>query len=221
MTDKKCVNCKFVIKIVVFCIVIMQLYFLIKYRTTFLRINKEWLENFIRSQGALSRFIFVIIFALKPLIIVIPAMLMTIIGGSLFGPLQGLLLSLIGFFLSGTLAFFLARLLGEPFVDKIVKGKGMKMNKVINKNGVFIIALIRFIPVFHYDIASYTLGLTKIKYKDYIIGSILGVAIETTAYAYLGENIFKPHSPEFIISILSIIILGVLGWFLAKKKSFK
>ncbi|WP_186429926.1 TVP38/TMEM64 family protein [Clostridium sp. BSD9I1] len=221
MIYKKRVNCKFAIKIVVICMLIIQLYFIIKYRTTLLGINKECLENFIRNQGTLSKFIFVIVFALKPLVIVIPAMLMTIVGGSLFGPLQGLLLSLIGFFLSGTLAFFLARLLGESFVDKIVKGKGMKMDKVINKNGVFIIALIRFIPVFHYDIVSYTLGLTKIKYKDYILGSILGVAIETAAYAYLGENIFKPHSPEFIISILVIIILGVLGWFLAKKRSFK
>lgn len=192
-----------------------------KYRTTLSGINKECLENFIRSQGALSKFIFIIVFALKPLIIVIPAMLMTIVGGSLFGPLQGLLLSLVGFFLSGTLAFFLARLLGESFVDKIVKGKGIKMDKVMNKNGIFIIALIRFVPVFHYDIVSYTLGLTKIKYKDYIIGSILGVVVETAAYAYLGENIFNPHSREFILSVIIIVILGVLGWLLAKKRSFK
>lgn len=221
MMYKMCGKRKTVIKIVVICILAIQLYFLIKYRTTLLGINKECLETFIRSQGTLSKFIFIVVFALKPLIIFIPAMLMTIVGGSLFGPLQGLLLSLVGFFLSGTLAFFLARFLGESFVDKIVKGKSMKMDKTINKNGIFIIALIRFVPVFHYDIVSYTLGLTKVKYKDYIIGSILGVIIETAAYAYLGENIFNPHSPEFILSIAIIVVLGVLGWFLAKRGSFK
>lgn len=221
MMYKMCAKRKVVIKIVVICILVIQLYFLIKYRRTLLGINKESLETFIRSQGALSKFIFIVVFALKPLIIVIPAMLMTIVGGSLFGPLQGFILSLIGFFLSGTVAFFLARFLGESFVDKIVKGKSIKIDKVMNKNGIFIIALIRFVPVFHYDIVSYTLGLTKVKYKDYIIGSILGVIIETAAYAYLGENIFNPHSPEFIMSIGIIVVLGVLGWFLAKRGSFK
>ncbi|WP_097025857.1 TVP38/TMEM64 family protein [Clostridium peptidivorans] len=221
MKDKKCIKWRFVIKIVVICLLIIQLCYLIKHRTALQGINKEYLENFIKSQGALSKFIFVVLFALKPLIIVIPSMIMTIVGGSLFGPLQGLLLSLIGFFLSGTLAFFLARFLGESFVDRIVKGKGIKIDKIINKNGISIIALIRFVPVFHYDIVSYTLGLTKIKYKDYIIGSILGVFIETAAYAYLGENIFNPHSPQFILSIVIIVIIGALGWFLVKRGSFK
>lgn len=218
---KKCDKWKKIMKIAVICMLIIQLYFLIKYRTNLRGLNKECLESFIRNQGALSKFIFVALFALKPLIIVIPAMLMTVVGGSLFGPLQGLLLSLIGFFLSGTIAFFLARLLGESFVNKMLKGKTMGIDRIMKKNGIPIIALIRFVPVFHYDIVSYTLGLTKIKYKDYIIGSILGVSIETAAYAYLGQNILNPHSPEFVLSIVIIIIIGALGWFLIKKGYFR
>lgn len=219
MKCEKNVQWRFVFKIIVICLLIIEVFFLIKYRTSFNGLNKEYLEDFIRNQGPLSKVIFIVLFALKPLIIVIPAMLMTIIGGSLFGPFQGFLLSLIGFFLSGTLAFFLARFLGESFVNKILKGKSIKMDK--NRNGIFIIALIRFVPVFHYDIVSYTLGLTKIKYKDYIIGSILGVFIETAAYAYLGQNIFNPHSPQFVISIAIILIIGGLGYFLMKKDSFR
>ena len=42
-----------------------------------------------------------------------------------FGPIKGFLLTMFGFFLSGTVAFYISRFLGKDFVESIIGGNVM------------------------------------------------------------------------------------------------
>ncbi len=184
------------------------------------RLSVHKLVRYIESKGPLSALVFLIIFALKPFFLVLPSAMISVVGGILFGPIKGLLLSVIGFYLSGTIAYWISRLLGRSFVEKILGKRALALDNNLEKNGFKILLLLRLPPVLPYDPLSYTCGLTKIKYWDFIFASVIGILPETTCYSFLGKNIFKPLSPQFLIPLAFIVIATISStYFFSKSKS--
>lgn len=179
--------------------------------------NMHFLIKYVKSYGKYALVCFLIIFSLKPIMIVIPSAMMSVASGILFGPIKGFIVNMLGFFISGTLAFMLSRFLGKEFVDKILRGKALSLNQNMEKKGFKILFLLRLPPVLPYDPLSYACGLTKINYKAFILASLLGVVPETLCYSYMGENILNPLSPKFIVPLVVIIIATLLSGFAFNK----
>ncbi len=202
------------------------LLFLIGVALFFIYLNRDKISNlkdlhslleFIKEHGKYAGVCFILIFSLKPILLIIPSAMLSISGGVIFGPIAGFLLNMIGFFISGTLAFFISRILGKSFVDRILKGKIIDLNNNLEKNGFRVLFLLRLPPVLPYDPLSYTCGLTKIKYLDFIAASLLGVIPETLCYSFMGENILNPFSLKFIIPLAIIIIATATSGFVFSK----
>lgn len=175
------------------------------------------LIEFIKLKGKYAALFFFIMFALKPLILVLPSAMMSVASGVIFGPLYGFILNMVGFFFSGTIAFFLSRFLGKAFVDKILRGKALKLNQNLDKNGFKVLFLLRLPPVLPYDPLSYTCGLTNMRYVDFITASLLGVVPETLCYSIMGENFRNPLSAKFLIPLGIVILATLLSGFAFKK----
>ena len=190
---------------------------LIRYGTELRHIDFKHLKRFIKSYGKFSFLCFIIIYSLKPILFVVPTSLLTVLAGNIFGPFIGLALSMISSFIAATLAFYLARLFGKPFVDKIIGEKALKLDENIEKNGFIIMLLMRLSIVFPYDALSYASGLTKIRYRDFIFGTMLGILPEMAVYSFMGKNISHPFSMRFIIPILSVMLLALVSYYVYKK----
>lgn len=197
-------------------LIIVFAYFAIKYgkRLTHLRVGH--IRRYILSYGKFAAIIFLIIYSLKPVFLIIPVMPLSIVAGSIFGPYKAFLLSMIGCFTSATVAFFLANFLGRSFVEKLLKGKTMKLDSSIEKHGTLIMLIMRLSFVFPYDPLSYAAGLTKMKYSNFILGTIIGIAPEMLSYSFMGKNLEHPLSKEFFIPILSIIIIALSASYIYK-----
>lgn len=184
-------------------------YLFIKYGRNLRRLKFGEVRNYILSYGKFASLCFVIVYSLKPIVFIVPASLLSIAAGNIFGPYIALLLSMISCFFAGTLAFVLARYFGRGFVERMLKGKIMTLDENIEKHGFKIMLLMRLSFVFPYDALSYGGGLTKMKYKDFILGTLLGVLPEMTAYSFMGKNIAHPFSMKFILPIAIIIVMAV------------
>ena len=183
------------------------------------QINLPKLVEYISNYGRYAAICFLLIFSLKPLLLFLPSSMLSIAAGMVFGPIVGFLLNMAGFFISATLAFFLSRFLGKGFVDKLLKGKAVSVNSNLEKNGIKILFFIRFTPVIPFDAISYACGLSKMKYRDFIIGSMLGVFFETLCYGFIGESIFQPFSYKFLIpAALVILAIGITTYIYKRKK---
>ncbi|MDD6795202.1 MAG: TVP38/TMEM64 family protein [Clostridiaceae bacterium] len=174
-------------------------------------LSAKGIVDFIRNQGVYAELTYLLIFVLKPFLVVIPSNIIAITGGIIFGPVEGFLLSMLGFFISGTIAFYISRLLGKDFVQSIIGDKFIKLDKNIREHGFRIMFLLRLPPVLPYDPLSYTSGFTNIYYKDFILASVLGVVPETLCYSILGPNFSTPWSPKFIIPLLIIVIATIMS----------
>lgn len=215
-------NKKDLLKIIVLSVVVIFVaVFLFKYGHTIRKMNLRNTIEYIRGRGKFASVCFLLVYALKPLVLIIPASMLSIVGGTLFGPVKGFILNMLGFFLSGTLAFWLSRLLGKSFVDKILRGKAVEMDNNIGKEGFKIIFLLRFPPIFPYDPISYASGLTKMKYKHFVFGSLLGVIPETMCYSYMGQNVTHPFTSKFIVPLILVIITTVVAIYVYKKSKTK
>lgn len=181
-------------------------------------IKMHSIVKFAKDKGPLSIILYLLIYVIKPFLIVIPSNVIAIGGGVLFGPIRSFLLTMIGFWISGTIAFYIARFLGKDFVESIIGDKLMKLDNNMEKKGFKILFLLRLPPILPYDPLSYACGLTKIKYKDFIFASLLGVVPETLCYSIIGRQAHNPKSPMFIIPILILILGVVLSKFIMNKR---
>jgi uncharacterized membrane protein YdjX (TVP38/TMEM64 family) len=174
-----------------------------------LRIEK--FVHFIRKKGRYAIIVYLLIFAIKPFFVIVPSNLISIAGGILFGPVEGFILSMVGFFISGTVAFHLSQFLGKNFVQSIVGDRFIKLDDKLNKNGFKILFLLRLPPILPYDPLSYACGFTNIKYRDFILASVFGVVVETLCFSILGPSCNQPFSLKFMIPFAILILVTVFS----------
>ncbi|SMC23795.1 Uncharacterized membrane protein YdjX, TVP38/TMEM64 family, SNARE-associated domain [Clostridium acidisoli DSM 12555] len=206
-------NLKYIGIVVVVIIILLSIF---RFRNILPNINPKYLRHYILRYGKFSSLVFIIIYSLRPIVLIIPASLLSIIAGNIFGSFYAFIFSMIGCFFSATLAFFLGRALGKPFVDKILKGKTLKIDSELEKRGFLIMFLMRLSFVFPYDALSYASGLTKVKYKDFIMGTILGIIPEMFIYSYIGRNLGKHTIKRIFVPIIIMIIIALLANYIYK-----
>lgn len=218
-------NYKFKYALII-CIVIIVLYLFFSNRVIFTytgmghfrkHISMRYLKGYILSYGNFAAVVFIIIYSLKPVVLVIPTSLLSVLAGNIFGPMYAFVLSMIGCFFSASLAFFLAHMLGKPFVDKMLRGKVFKLDNRIEEHGFLIMLLMRLSFVFPYDPLSYAAGLTKMRYTDFILGTMLGIIPEMLSYSFMGKHLNRPFSIKMLIPIAAMTGVAVTASYLYRR----
>jgi uncharacterized membrane protein YdjX (TVP38/TMEM64 family) len=54
--------------------------------------------------------------------------------------------------------------------------------------GFFYVVTLRLIPLFNFDLISYTAGISKVRYQSFLFGTLLGIVPGTFAYNFLGSS---------------------------------
>lgn len=173
-------------------------------------VTPDNIKEFINSYKSLSVYIYIALYSLRPIFVVLPVSAFAIAAGSAFGFIPGLIYIMIGNFFSATIAFFIARYLAKSTVENYVKGKIKNLNDNVEINGFNIILVMRLSLIFHFDILSYACGVSKMKYKDFILGTLLGAVPEMIAYSYIGYNLTKPFDEKTIFAIIIVLIITIM-----------
>jgi uncharacterized membrane protein YdjX (TVP38/TMEM64 family) len=154
-------------------------------------------------------------------IFALPGVMLTIFAGPIFGLWKGILLVLLGANIGCQITFFLSRLLGREVVTRFVKGEGVveKLSKRIEKNGFLVILSLRLLPIFPFNIINYVSGLTSLRYRDYTVGTLLGMIPGTSVYVYLSYSAtqIKDNPWELGVALGLLLIFIVVLTFCKKK----
>ncbi len=170
---------------------------------------------FINSFGPLSVVIFIGLQILQVLVAPIPGEISGFIGGYLYGPVLGTLYSIIGLSIGSLLAFFLARWLGQPFVEKIINPATIqKYDYFIEHKGIPVIFVLFFLPGFPKDILSYIIGLSRLKASTFIVicavGRLTGTILLSLSGSYARDN----HTGAMAAVIAVGVAVTILGsWY--------
>lgn len=129
-----------------------------------------------------------LIYVLRPLAF-FSAGLLTIAGGYLFGPLWGIIYTLIGSNLSATVAYMIGRYFGGGVLDNQQSGGLIQRYALRLRQRSFETVLIMRLVLLPYDFVNYLCGFLRIDYGSYILASVLGSFPGTVAFVLFGASV--------------------------------
>ncbi len=173
-------------------------------------LHKDQLLHFLESLGPWASVVFVVLQAFQVVAAPIPGEATGLLGGFIFGPWLGILLSTIGLTLGSYIAFALARYLGRPFVERFVAQSTVdRFDYLLHHKGVFLIFLLFLIPGFPKDALCYVLGLGHLSTMEFLliggVGRLLGTVLLTLQGNYL--RLHRYGSFYILLGIALIIVL--------------
>ena len=122
----------------------------------------------------------------------LPGTIPTLAGGAAWGAGWGTLYNVLGSNLGATAAFFVARFLGREWVQRLSARTSLgRFEEGVEKNGFQVILTMRLIPVFPFNGVNFGAGLSSIRYRDYFLGSLLGMLPATFVYTYFADSLLK------------------------------
>jgi uncharacterized membrane protein YdjX (TVP38/TMEM64 family) len=155
----------------------------------------------------------------------IPASIVQLANGVVYGQFWGGILNLIGQMAGAMIAFTVARMLGEGTVEKLAgKVNQNGFETWLQRWGGKALFVIRAIPGMPSDFMSYVAGLTRMPVRTYLLSTFLGYIPQSFAYAWLGDDameyfwwiVFSGFGLSGIIALLSA---GIRWWNRGNRKS--
>lgn len=148
-------------------------------------------ENLIRSWGPwgmLASIALMILHSFVPF----PAEILAIANGMLYGPVLGTALTWVGGMSGALLAFGCARLLGRPFVEKMVAAKRLeRFDRWAHRHGGMTLLLARLVPVIAFNLLNYGAGLTRMSWWTFTWATAFGILPMCILMATVGASIFE------------------------------
>lgn len=142
---------------------------------------ESWLDQF----GALTPVVFIAIYAVSVTFFV-PAVLFTLAGGMIFGPLWGTVFNLIAATLGAVIMALIARHLARDFVRARLNRWLKGVLAGVDEEGWRFVLLMRLIPGIPFAALNYALGLTRIGLLPYTVATLIGMVPAAIVLAYVG-----------------------------------
>jgi uncharacterized membrane protein YdjX (TVP38/TMEM64 family) len=141
----------------------------------------------VNGLGALGPIVFIAGYVAATLAFA-PGSVLTLTAGVLFGLVRGVVYTFIGATLGASAAFLVSRYLAREAIERRLVGnpRFQAIDRAIAGHGRRIVILLRLSPVFPFNLLNYGLGLTKVRFVDYLVASV-GMLPGTLLYVYYGK----------------------------------
>ena len=183
----------------------------------------------VQAMGALGALVFIPLYILGTLLFV-PIVVLMPAAGALFGLPLGFTLVSIASTTSAGCIFLVGRYLSRKWVLKKIESnpKVLAFDEALAFGGWKIVLLARMSTILPFSVMNYAFGLSKIRFKPYLLATWIGMMPSTLMYVYLGSFtkeivLDSSHSKKtpvewaiFILGIAITIGLTLYATFLIK-----
>lgn len=118
----------------------------------------------------------------------VPGSLLTLAAGAIWGIFPGVPYVFLAAVLGASAAFLVARYFVRAAIERRVAGnrRFAAIDQAVGVQGRKLVFLLRLSPVFPFNLLNYALGLTSVRFVDYVAASI-GMLPGTFLYVYYGK----------------------------------
>jgi uncharacterized membrane protein YdjX (TVP38/TMEM64 family) len=180
--------------------------------------NTEHIKQLIRSAGPLGWVIYLVLQVFQTVFAPIPGNVVGMVGGMAFGEWMGFLLTVVGSALGMALVIAISRRFGRPLLEKLFsKSKVKKLDWLLDHSAVeMVLFLIFLFPFMPDDLVGYLAGLTKIRFRNLMIISVVGKAPTQLLTILFGSELMRGDWSMALI-ILGVVALVALVIFLNRR----
>ena len=173
---------KAVMKAAFLLIFIVAAVFLLRFTPIKNYLTAEALGHFLESAGFWAPLIFILIYT-AGVCLFLPGTLLTGLGAAIFGAYWGFVYVWFGAMAGASAAFFIGRTLGREFASSLIGDKLKKYDDGIERNGFATVLYLRLV-YFPFTPMNFGMGLTKVHFRDYFIGTGLGIIVGTFIFTF-------------------------------------
>jgi len=173
---------KAIFKAIVFVVFIIAAIFLIRFTPVKNYLTADALGGFLEGAGLWAPVVYMMTYA-AGVCLFVPGTLLTGLGAAIFGAYWGFLYVWIGAMMGAGGAFFIGRTLGRDFAASLIGDKLKKYDDAIERNGFATVLYLRLV-YFPFTPMNFGMGLTKVRFWDYVAGTGLGIIVGTFIFTF-------------------------------------
>ena len=174
-------------------------------------LTPERLGALLSEAGVWAPLVFILIYSVG-VCLFIPGTLLTTLGAAIFGPYWGFLYVWIAAMLGAAGAFLIGRYLGREFAASLIGDRLKKYDDAIETNGFATVLYLRLV-YFPFTAMNFGMGLTKVRFQDYLWGTGLGILVGTFIFTFFVGTIKEVWASGQWGNLLSWKIFFSLGLF--------
>jgi uncharacterized membrane protein YdjX (TVP38/TMEM64 family) len=145
-------------------------------------LTTEQLGRFLDTAGLWAPLVFILIYTVGVCLFV-PGTFLTGLGAAIFGPYLGFIYVWLGAMLGASAAFVIGRTLGREFAASLVGDRLKKYDDAIERNGFATVLYLRLV-YFPFTPMNFGMGLTRVRFWDYVAGTGLGIVVGTFIFTF-------------------------------------
>ncbi len=169
--------------------------------------NSAALRGAVEELGWLGPLSVVALMTLAIVMSPIPSAPIALAAGAAYGHTWGTLYVLVGAEAGALIAFLLARLLGQDFVQRRFDNR-ISLGRVGSQNALMgIVFATRLMPFLSFDVVSYAAGLTPLTAWRFAIATLAGILPASFVLAHIGGEMVSAEVDRVAVAVL---VLGLL-----------
>jgi uncharacterized membrane protein YdjX (TVP38/TMEM64 family) len=154
---------------------------------------REWLAGFIdlsRNWGIWGLVALAAAFV-PACLLFLPGTPLSLAIGFLYGLVPGVIAVSLGSTAGASAAFWAGRTFARGWVAERVQASSRfaQLDEAVADRGFLIVLLTRLSPAFPFNLLNYAYGLTRVRFRDYLLASWLGMLPGTAMYVYVGTTL--------------------------------
>jgi uncharacterized membrane protein YdjX (TVP38/TMEM64 family) len=173
-------------------------------------------RDFADDLGALGVILYVPLFVVANFAIAWP--ILAGATGLLFGTAAGTPLALLGVTAAALTQMAIARRLAGQHRGRLLPERTKRVEQFLTDNGAVAVMESRVVPLLPWGVVNYSAGLTHLPYRAMALGTLVGGAPKVFAYTALGGSLHDLTSPEALVAVGLLVVLGLGGALFVMRK---
>lgn len=172
-------------------------------------IDRSQLQLWLQQMGMWAPVLYILIYSIAT-IFILPSTPLNLTGGAIFGAVWGTVWTSIAAILAAILAFGFSRTIGRSLVEQRLAGKWESIDREMQQGGFFYMFAIRLLPLIPYGIVNFAAGLTSIKFRDYLLGTLLGTVPGILPFVMMGAGLTALKQGDVLPMLVGLALTGML-----------
>lgn len=181
---------------------------------TTIKLYKDAFYEYTLIQPIQARLIYSLVYFILASIFLPIAALLNILGGFLFGTLEGVIMVTIITGIAAMVNIWTVRFLFGSFLKKRYTHTFAAFNRAFQKDGISYLFFVRLSGLFPFPIANVLLGLTNVSLYTYFWTTTLGMIPGSILFVYMGKQLATLTSIKDVLS-WNILIVFIGSGFLS------
>ncbi|MEM8772219.1 MAG: TVP38/TMEM64 family protein [Pseudomonadota bacterium] len=144
----------------------------------------------------------------------LPMQAAAVANGIVFGHVAGFLFTWIGAVAAAFLAFWIARLLGRPVINRFVPATALlRFQRAVDHRGTAFLLLARLVPIIPFTVVNYGSGMSPVRWSTYAVTSVIGLAPPVFVFTCLGALMETAPALAWAALVAIIALLSLIGYY--------